>query len=98
MRRMLLLAALLCFPLAHLADEPNAKRVTDPAKAGPDFAVQGEYLGETSAKTKLGAEVIARGDGKFEVNFLPGGLRGEGGDYSKHVAATAKTEDGKTSI
>ena len=98
MRRTLLLVALLCLPLTLLADEPNPKQVTDPAKAGPDFAVQGEYLGETSAKAKLGAEVIARGDGKFEVNFLPGGLRGEDGDFSKHVAAAAKTEDGKTSI
>lgn len=77
------------------ADNKNA--ATDPAKAGPDYAVQGEYVGEVD-KNKLGAEVIARGDGKFVVNFLPGGLRGEGGDYAKHVDATAKTDGGKTTV
>src|SRR5262245_27798115 len=70
---------------------------TDPTKAGPDYAVQGEYVGEVD-KSKLGAEVIAKNDGKFIINFLPGGLRGEGGDYAKHVDATAKTEGGKTVV
>jgi hypothetical protein len=71
---------------------------TDPDKAGPDFAVQGEYVGTTAEKAKLGAEVIARGNGNFAVNFLPGGLRGEGGDYAKHVEGTAKTEGDKTTV
>jgi hypothetical protein len=71
---------------------------TDPDKAGPDYAVQGEYVGTTADGAKLGAEVIARGDGNFQVNFLPGGLRGEGGDYAKHVDATGKTEGEKTTI
>jgi hypothetical protein len=78
------------------ADEP-VKQATDPAKAGPDYPVQGEYVG-TAGSAKWGAEVIARGDGKFEVNFLPGGLRGEGGDYSKAVKATAVTQDGKVTV
>ncbi len=71
---------------------------TDPDKAGPDYAVQGEYVGETQDKAKLGSEVIARGNGNFQVNFLPGGLRGEGGDYAKHIDATAKTEGEKTTV
>jgi hypothetical protein len=71
---------------------------TDPDKAGPDYAVQGEYLGQIQGKLKLGAEVVARGTGTFMVNFLPGGLRGDGGDYAKHIDATAKTEGETTTV
>lgn len=81
-------------------DKPKPKSLValDPEKAGPDWQVQGEYIGEIAEKGKLGAEVIARGDGNFQVNFLPGGLRGEGGDYSKHIAASGKTQGEKTTI
>src|SRR5437867_1484774 len=74
---------------ASLQAQQPVKVATDPAKAGPDFAAQGEYAG---GKANYGAEVVARGDGKFMVNLLPGGLRGEGGDYAKRAEGTAKTE------
>ncbi len=75
----------------------KAEVVTDPAKGGPDYAIQGQYLGDVG-QAKFGAEVIARGDGKFDVNFLPGGLRGEGGDYAKRITGTATQVNGKTNL
>ena len=48
---------------------------TDPAAAGVDFQMQGEYAGEN-----CGAQVIALGDGKFHLvgwdNGLPGAVEG----------------------
>src|SRR5262249_45763735 len=80
------------------APQKGKEVATDPEKAGPDFAVQGEYVGETSAQAKLGAEVVARGNGEFLVNFLPGGLRGEGGDYQARAEAIGKTEGSTTQV
>jgi hypothetical protein len=100
------LTVALALALASCAEgQGKVKVATDPAKAGPDFDVQGEYLSE-GGKAKLGAEVVALGDGKFAVNFLPGGLRGQGGDYGKRVEGKGeqapgvialKSKDGKWS-
>jgi hypothetical protein len=50
---------------------------TDPAKAGPDFALQGEYLGEIGGE-KWGGQVIALGEGSFRGIGYKGGLPGDG--------------------
>jgi hypothetical protein len=98
------LATALCLTSRAAPDEkkddkkPANFTATDPEKAGPDYAVQGEYVGQVQGKNTLGAEVVARGNGTFIVNFLPGGLRGDGGDYAKHVDATAKTEGETTTV
>ncbi len=66
---------------------------TDPEKAGEMWQTQGEYIGKIARNRKLGAEVVAKGKGNYMVNFLPGGLRGEGGDYSKRIEAKGQTTD-----
>lgn len=69
-----------------VADDKPLPTFTDPAKAGPDYAVQGEYTGELMAgdkKMKFGVQVIALGDGKFHAVAYPGGLPGDGWDKSQ---------------
>ena len=54
---------------------------TDPAKAGPDLQVQGEYVGELKVgdKTeKIGLQVVALGKSEFEATAFHGGLPGDG--------------------
>src|SRR5262249_22868303 len=89
---------------ALVAEAPAQKKpveaFTDADKAGPDYAVQGEYEGTLGdgAREKLAAQVIADGDGKFTVYFLPGGLPGAGSDGKKKTKSAALTEDGKATI
>src|SRR5688572_19817138 len=97
---------------AHAGDaKPPRVEFIEPDNAGPDFKVQGEYVGEVAAadgKKKLGAQIIACGNGEFHAAFFPGGLPGDGWDEKTKVESKpakqgtvpvdAKTEGDKVVI
>ncbi|MBI1347813.1 DUF1080 domain-containing protein [bacterium] len=68
-----------------------------PEAAGADFEVQGEYVGELNGQ-KYGAQIIARGDGKFEGVLLAGGLPGEGWDGKSKNMLEGSTVDSITRL
>jgi hypothetical protein len=102
MFRLIRLAALaVCILFVRTAvsqEKKGSNTFTNPAEAGPDFLIQGEYAGEAIDKAKLGAQVVARGDGKFDVYFLAGGLPGAGWDGKTRTKVAAKSEGDKTVV
>ena len=81
--------------------------VLDPSKAGPDFLVQGEYVGKINSEEgvnseegpiEVGVQVIALGKGKFHAVGHVGGLPGAGWDGGDKIHADGKTTDGATTF
>ncbi len=95
--RCLVTAILLSAATAFAAD-PNAIVFTDPAKAGIDYELQGEYAGTVKTgddDLTIGVQVIALGDEKFQAVGFIGGLPGDGwsrGDKSH--SSESKLENG----
>jgi hypothetical protein len=95
------IALLVVAAVAVAAENEKKIAFTDPAQAGADFQVQGEYLGRLDTeqgRVTYGLQVIALGDGKFDGVAYPGGLPGAKGDVSKKVAVSGKTTDGVTTF
>jgi hypothetical protein len=92
-----ILAGCLILSVAARADEPKERTFVDPAKAGPDFLIQGEYEGKIGADTVAGLQVIALGDGKFEAAMYAKGLPGSGADKTR-VPLKGETKDGETNF
>jgi hypothetical protein len=82
---------------AHAEEKQAPKAWTDPEAAGaedPDFLIQGEYRDKT-----MGAQVVALGDGNFDVYILEGGLPGAGWEPGKSrtvVKGLRKEESAET--
>jgi len=104
MRRQLWLATAIICLLTGRAFAAGGEAFTDAAKAGPDFAIQGEYQGElkmpdSDEALKVGAQVIAQGGGKFHGVFFFGGLPGDGWERGgPQLEADGETADGKVTF
>ncbi|HEY2783386.1 MAG TPA: DUF1080 domain-containing protein [Fimbriiglobus sp.] len=75
--------------------------INDPSKLkdDKDFAVQGEYVGNSGTSkqdnTKTGAQVVALGEGKFDVKWYHGGLPGDGWDGKPAEILKGELKNGK---
>jgi hypothetical protein len=65
----------------------NSDAFIEPADAGPDFAVQGEYVGEGCA-----AQVIALGEGKFRIVGWSKSLPGVDAEAERKVEVDAQRD------
>ncbi len=83
---------------AFAADKPEKKVFLEPAEAGVDFKLQGEYSGDIGTDNggeKVGVQVVALGGGKFRAVGYPGGLPGDGWSGEKKVEVESQLENGE---
>lgn len=94
-KRFLALLAIGVTAIPLLAADDDGPVYVTPQEAGPDYVVQGEYLGDVEAENgrgPWGAQVVALGDGKFALVGYEGGLPGSGWQRGDRT----ETAEGKT--
>jgi len=71
-------------------------------ESGEEYSIQGEYVGGMKQgglfRTRVGLQVIAGGESKFEAVLLSGGLPGAGWDGSDKVTLTGSSSNGITNL
>lgn len=98
-RNFALLAAF--FPAWALAAGPTYDDPEQAAKADPDFAWQGEYVGALQTpqgEQKYAVQVIALGEGKFRAVGYHGGLPGDGWTGEPKVAVESQRQGDEVSF
>ena len=91
---------LLASPLVLRAAEPKPEP-KDAEPTGPDYANQGEYVGEVftqAGNAPIGVQVVALGKGKFKAIGYIGGLPGDGWDRSPRRRSEGSIKDGVVEI
>lgn len=81
---------------SSLVAQDKKKAILDPAAAGLDFDIQGEYAGTVGDGVKIGVQIIADGGGKFRSIGYLGGLPGDGfdGALEKTIPGTGVMDGG----
>jgi hypothetical protein len=78
-------------PSTEAPKPPPPKAYTTEAEAGPDFAMQGEWVGE-AGDDKWGIQILALGKQEFRAVVHKGGLPGDGWDGGRKFEAPGKWE------
>ncbi len=105
-KRLVVLACCCCVGAAFALEKKSVRLVapafTDAAAAGPEYAIQGEYVGDVTAadgtKRKLAVQVVALGSSAYKAVFLTGGLPNEGWDGAARLEVKGRTVERKTSF
>jgi hypothetical protein len=84
---------ILSIGLLAMAAESKSLTFTDPAKAGIEYKLQGEYVGD-----KVGVQVVALGKGTFKAVVFAGGLPGDGWDGKGRLELPGKLDGEKAAF
>jgi hypothetical protein len=85
------------------AQQPDRQKMafTDPAEAGVEYQIQGEYAAEIEqdgVRQRVGVQIIALGDGKFRAVGFKGGLPGENANVERQTPPVDGQLEGEKAV
>lgn len=98
---LVMLGVAIVFPGLPLAGAAQPETTQSVEEAGPDYLVQGDYVGYVTrdgVREQHGLQVVARGGGQFIARLYRGGLPGAGWDRRERPELAGKTEGGATTL